>query len=439
MDFAVSAARAPLVGAVAVPASKSLLQRLLALNCLADEPLTLELPPGPPPGDDVRRLTAATARLGRWQGAPGAGWLGGERASLTLDLGLGATGFRLALALAALRPPGARTLVRGRPALLARPHRMLARALERLGVALKRRSSGAYRVHGGLGTTPAPRALRVPCRTSSQHLTALLLIAPRIGGLRLTLLDRPVSRPYLALTLALLRDQGVAVEAGALDRPGGRLEVAAGAPRGGRVRVEPDASAAAYVWAAAALTGGSAWVPGLAATSAQADAALLPLLARMGARVEAADDGSARVTGPGGGLRAAGDVDLTDAPDLLPLAGALAAAAEGTTRLVGVAHARVKESDRVATTARALVALGGRVTEHDDGLTIEGGGLRGGPVDAAGDHRLALAFGVLGLVLPGTVVRGAEAVAKSQPGFLAQLVERTGGAPPAGGGVPTRP
>lgn len=422
MDFAVPQAARPLAGPFAVPASKSVLQRLLALSCLAEGELTVERGAVAPPGDDVRHLESALEALGRWQD----GALGAGRERLTLDLGLGATGFRLSLALAALRRAGARTLIRGRPALLARPHAMLARPLQRLGVPLKRRLSGAYRVlGGGLATGPSVRELAVPCRTSSQHLTALLLIAPRIGGLTLRLVDRPVSRPYLLLTLDLLAQRGLCVEASGLDAPGGRIRVGAGAPSGGRAFVEPDASAAAYVWAAAALTGGRAWVPGLGAASLQADAALLPLLQRMGALVLRAPDGSALVEGPGGRLRAAGDVDLQDAPDLLPLVGALAAAADGVTRIHGAAHARAKESDRVATTARAARALGAQVLEHADGLTIRGAPLAGACVDAAGDHRLALAFGVLGLVVPGTVVRGAEAASKSQPGFLEALAART--------------
>lgn len=419
MDTLVPGARRPVSGRFAVPASKSLVQRGLALSALCEEPLTLDLGAAGPPGEDVRGMRRAMERLGRWDGRA----LGASRASLTLDLGLSATAFRLCTALATLRPAGARTLVRGRPALLSRPHQDLRRALRRLGAHVKRRASGAHRVLGG-GVHGG--RLAVPCRTSSQHVTALLLIAPLIGGLELTLVDRPVSRPYIALTLGLLERLGIQAEAQGLGAPGGRLRVQAGRYRGGRLRIEPDASAAAAWWAAAALTGGCAEVPGLSADSRQADAGLLAVLARMGARVEVAADGSARVTGPGRALVAAGDLDLSDAPDLVPLVGALAAAARGQTRLTGVAHARGKESDRLATTAAAIRALGGSVEEHEDGLTITGTSLHGGGIDVAGDHRLALAFGVLGLVVPGVLLHSAEAVAKSQPGFLEELARAAG-------------
>jgi 3-phosphoshikimate 1-carboxyvinyltransferase len=424
VDVAVPAARAPVRGRFLVPASKSWVQRALVLAALADGETTLDLGL-PAAGDDVERLGTALRALGRWSAhAGGGGSLGTSRESLTLDLGLGATGFRLATALATLRPAGARTLVRGRPALLSRPHRPLRRALGALGAHVVRRGSGAHRVVAG-GVRGGEVA--VGCAASSQHVSALLLIAPRLGGLAVTLVDRPVSRPYLDLTLRLLAAFGVDGRAEGLDAPRGRIAVPGTPPRGARLVAEPDASAAAAWWAAAALTGGEACVPGLSAATGQADVALLGVLERMGARVAPEPDGSARVVGTGARLSAPGDVDLTDAPDLVPLVGVLAATAEGRTRIHGVAHARGKESDRLAGTAAGLSRLGGRVEVRPDGLTLEGAALRGGRVDAAGDHRLALAFGVLGLVVPGVVVGGAQSVAKSQPGFWEELARAAHG------------
>ncbi|MFV1958138.1 MAG: hypothetical protein ACC662_01865, partial [Planctomycetota bacterium] len=210
-------------------------------------------------------------------------------------------------------------------------------------------------------------------------------------------------------------------------------------PPGGPLAIEADASSAAPWWAAAALTGGWVEVENLPRTSRQADAVLADILERMGARIGPASTAHAfRLEGPGvGDLRAPGDVDLSNAPDLLPLVGALGAVAAGRTRITGVAHARLKESDRLATTAAAVRALGGRVEVFPERgeMRLEGGVLGGGHVDAAGDHRLVLAFGVLGLVVPQTVLCGAEAVAKSHPGFLGELARRTGG---DAGGEPGR-
>lgn len=406
-------ARRPLEGAFAVPPSKSVLQRALALSALADRPCDLRQADGTPAlgpacAQDVQDLAAALERLGQWQG----GALGTSRASLVLDVGLGATGLRLATALATLRPAGARTLVRGRPALLARPHRELRQALLRLGAHVVRKPSGAHRVlggglHGGEVTVAAER--------SSQHLSALMLLAPRLGGLVVRVPGVAVSRPYLAVTASVLRAFGIGSSLVGLEAPGGRIEVQGGVPHCERLVVEPDASAAAFWWAAAALTGGRAHVPGLPAASAQADACLPALLERMGARVSVRAGGEAEVQGPDQGLCAPGEVDLRDAPDLLPLVAVLAAFARGRTRLVGLAHARAKESDRLAHSAGLLAALGieARAGEHD--LEVQGGVPRAAALHAHGDHRLAFAAALAALRLPGTTLVGAAAVAKSHP------------------------
>ncbi|MFM8980327.1 MAG: 3-phosphoshikimate 1-carboxyvinyltransferase [Planctomycetia bacterium] len=423
MAQALPPAQRPLAGAFDVPPSKSLLQRALVLSALADLPCDLRQADGRPalgPGcaRDVLELSAALEQLGRWQ----EGALGTSRASLVLDLGLGATGLRLCTALATLRPAGARTLVRGRPALLARPHRELRRALGRLGAHVVRKPSGAHRVIGG-GMRGGE--VSVAAQHSSQHLSALMLLAPRLGGLCVRVPGVAVSRPYLAVTAAVLRSFGIEVGLAGLAAPGGRIEVAGGVPHCEGLVVEPDASAAAWWWAAAALTGGRAHVPGLPAGSAQADAVLPALLARMGARVDVLAGGVAEVQGPPQGLAAAGEVDLRDAPDLLPLVAVLAAFARGRTRLVGLAHARGKESDRVARSAALLAALGIEAEAGDSDLVVQGGAPRAACLHAHGDHRLAFAAALAALRLPGTSLEGAAAVAKSHPSLWHDLEAAT--------------
>ncbi len=419
MDVTVVSASAPVQGGRRVPASKSLHQRALLLRAMSEEETRLEASEAVP-GDDVRRLRVALDALGpRWS----AGALGGSRERLEVDLGLGATGFRFCMAAAALRPEGAATLVTGHPSLRARPHAVLRRALIALGGRVKRRHSGAMRVLGG---GVRGRTLSLRADVSSQYASALLLIAPRIGGLELTLLDRPVSRPYLELTVQVLEAFGVGVEAEGLDDAGGRIVVASAEPRADVFPVEADASCAAPWWAAAALTGGEAWVEGLPAGSRQADTALLGILERMGAGVGDGPGGVAVVRG-GEDLAGAGSVDLRDASDLVPLVGILAAAARGESRITGAGHVQHKESDRLRTVAAGISALGGRAEIEGTDLVIRGGGLTGGRVDVAGDHRIALAFGVLGLRVPGVVLHGAEAVDKSYPSFLGDLAAAAGG------------
>jgi 3-phosphoshikimate 1-carboxyvinyltransferase len=418
----VSPATAPLDGRSRVPASKSLAQRALVLAVLADG--RSEVVAEGPPSEDVSRLAGALTGLtgahvppsGGIDGAFGPRGLGADVVSRRLDLGMNGTGFRFAVALAALRPAGARTLVTGAPRLLARPHAPLLRALHRLGAHVIRRGSGAVRVIGGAW---AAHEVAVPADVSSQFASALLLAAPRAGGLALRLVGDAVSDAYTKLTVATMARFGVAAT-----HEGSTWTVAPGAPRAARLVVEADASSAAVWWAAAARAGGHVVVEGLPADSAQPDLALLEVLSRMGATVRRTDDGLVRVEGAGGPLRAAGDVDLRDTPDLAPLVAALAADADGETRIVRAPHLRWKESDRIATLVAAVRAVGGDAEARDDGLVVRGRALAGGRVSVRGDHRIALAFGALGLAVPGVVLEGAEAVSKSWPGFLEDLALR---------------
>lgn len=427
MDWAPPADLGPLEGTARVPASKSVEQRVRVLGALCEPPPGLPARFGPPPGADVEHLARALARLGTWRG----GALGAGRERLALDAGEGATGFRFLLALAALRPAGARTLVTGSPGLRARPHRPVGRALLRLGAQLHRRPSGAWRVHGGGLRQRGP--LVVDATRTSHAASALALVGWRLaGGLSARLLGPVVSRPYLDLTLAALARFGLA----------GRLEPAGSADlwlvtpeqtRGSAAvpaDLPADASAAAGLLVAAALRGGRVRVEGLLGPEPQADLLALDLLERAGVGVARGADGAVEVAAtPGQPLAPLGRVDLTAAPDLIFLAGVLAAAARGTTHLLATARTRTKESDREAGLARALGALGARVAALPGagGLAVTGGALRGTRLSTAGDHRAAFAFGALALRVPGLVVGGAACVAKSHPEFWAEL-ERLGGA-----------
>lgn len=423
-EFVVPSARGPVEGTFRVPPSKSLAQRALVLAALSDGPTEIVLEG--PASDDVDRLARALRALtgageeidstirGGWT----AGGLGGETTSHRLDLGMNATGFRFLLAIAGLRPRGARTLVSGRPRLLARPHGPLLRALTRLGAHARRRHSGSVRV---IATPWARHHVDVRGDGSSQYTSALLLAAPRAGGLRVRVGPGAVSRGYVALTTGVLGAFGIDVT-----RDGDAIVVAPGAPSATRFVVEPDTSSAAVWWTAAALTGGRVRVPGLSAATVQPDAALLGILERMGASVGESDQG-VTVEGPIEGLEGAGEIDLRDAPDLAPLVAVLGAGASGETRVIHAPHLRWKESDRIASLVAGLKAVGADVTEAADGFSIRGPApLRPGRIDTAGDHRLAMAFGVLGLVVPGITLSDGAVASKSYPGFLGDLLRAAG-------------
>lgn len=401
-----------------VPPSKSIDQRVRVLAALSGGSVQIQTRAAGPRGDDVLALGNALATLGPWSGSA----LGTSRVSRRLDLGEGATGFRCLLAVATLRPPGARTLVTGRPQLRRRRHRPLARALAGLGCLVTRRQSGAYRVFGAEPARRRSRVVVLPAEASSQYATALLLAAPRWGGVHVRFTGRVVSAPYLRLTVEVLRAFGVAVDVHEAEGAPQEIRVGAGEPRAAEFLVPPDMSSAVARYAAAALTGGQALVPGLGPTDRQADGALLPLLERFGATVDVASCGSWRVRGSSGPGRPLGEVELRDAPDLVPIVAALAAVAPGLTQIRGVAHARLKESDRLGAMARGLLAMGAEVREREDGLDIVGRPLAAATHSVKGDHRCAFAFALLGLVVPGTRLRGSESVRKSDPLFFEDVL-----------------
>jgi 3-phosphoshikimate 1-carboxyvinyltransferase len=194
------------------------------------------------------------------------------------------------------------------------------------------------------------------------------------------------------------------------------------------VVVEGDYSAVAYFAAGAALTAGEVSLRGLATPSAQGDRRFLELLERMGAGVETRVD-VVRVTGPA--RLEAIDVDMRDLPDQVPTLAALAPFARGVTRIRGVPHLRLKESDRLAAMALELGRLGAEVRERPEGLEIPGVWAERPPpddsvtVDSHDDHRVAMSLAVLGLRRGGVRIDRPQVVRKSFPEFwdlLGQLI-----------------
>ncbi|MDR2629363.1 MAG: 3-phosphoshikimate 1-carboxyvinyltransferase [Spirochaetaceae bacterium] len=270
----------------------------------------------------------------------------------------------------------------------------------------------------------------LPCPTS-QYLSALLLAAPLAPAGTLTEIEVPLlnEKPYVELTLSYLKAQGIPYE-GAEDFSFFRV------PGGGSYRplngpVPGDFSSAAFPAAAAAITGGPVSLLGLDPADPQGDKAFFDILSRMGCEVtwtkEAPGQGTPwRLTVSRTGPLRGGEFDLNATPDLLPALAAVACYARGKTALVNVAHARIKETDRIAVMTRELGRLGGVCEETPDGLIIRGsgtplgGGLGGrGPLDSRGDHRVVMALAVAALGAEGPVeISGAESAAVTYPGFL---------------------
>ena len=251
---------------------------------------------------------------------------------------------------------------------------------------------------------------------SSQFLSALLMAAPYAAGdVELVVDGRLVGAAYVEMTVAVMEAFGVGVERDGLRR----FLVRAGQRYRARAyTVEPDASSAAYFFAAAALTGGRVGVAGLTHRSLQGDIRFVDLLEGMGCRIERGED---RLSVRGSKTLRPADVDLSGMSDQTMTLAAIAPFASGATRISGVEHIRYQESDRLAATASELRRLGQDVEEHSDGLVIFPRPVRHAVVQTRGDHRIAMAFSLVGLRIPGIVIDDPACVAKTFPDFFERL------------------
>jgi 3-phosphoshikimate 1-carboxyvinyltransferase len=414
--------RGPLDATVRVPGSKSITNRAAVCAALAAGESALE---GALDSDDSEAMRVALGALGVPVAVDGDVWRvsgrDGRLAAPAAPLDARASGTTARFLTAAATLADGPVVIDGAPRMRERPIDDLADALRALGAKVELLGRGGcppLRVAGG-GLAGGRAA--IDARRSSQFVTAVLLAAPyaRADVVLEPVAGVVVSRPYVDLTLQVMGAFGA--EAGWQD--GGRaLRVAAGRRyRARRFAIEPDASAAAYPFAAAAIAGGTVRVPGVPEASLQSDFGLLAILERMGCTVERRGDTVAvRGPGPEGRLRAV-DVDMNDLPDAVLALAVVALFAEGTTRIRNVANLRIKETDRLAALETELRKLGARAEAGPDWLAITPGPLRGAAVDTYDDHRMAMSFALAGLRVPGVVIRDPGCVAKTWPSYFDAL------------------
>jgi 3-phosphoshikimate 1-carboxyvinyltransferase len=257
-------------------------------------------------------------------------------------------------------------------------------------------------------------AVMMPGDVSSQYATALMLIAPYVpGGLKLWFSSGLVSRPYLEITRSVMAAFGV----DDVDIHDRHVTVGAGEYQATDYVVEPDASSASYPLAAAAMVGGATSVRGLGSTSVQGDARFVELLAAMGCTVVVGETDTVVMRRRDTPLRGI-DVDMSDISDLVPTLAVVATQAVTPTRISGVGFIRGKESDRLGDLAAELRKTGAVVTVEPDGLLVEPTDqLHGARLATHHDHRLAMAFGLLGLVVDGIEIEDPSVVSKSWPSY----------------------
>ncbi|HEY0216425.1 MAG TPA: 3-phosphoshikimate 1-carboxyvinyltransferase [Cellulomonas sp.] len=408
-------ARGPLDATVEVPGSKSLTNRYLVIAALADGPGRLR---SPLRSRDTLLMARALRSLGVTitdaPDAPG-DWLvdpGTLRGPAEVDCGLAGTVMRFVPPLAALADGTVR--FDGDAGARVRPMGPVVDALRDLGIATRDLGEpgflpfavdGTGRVRGG--------EVAVDASGSSQFVSALLLAAARFDeGLTLRHTGSTLpSVPHIEMTVATLRAAGVTVD----DATPAVWRVSPGPIAARDVRVEPDLSNAAPFLCAAVLVGGTVRVPGWPAATTQPGGLLPGILERMGARWSL-DGDVLSVTGTGAvhGL----DLDLSAAGEIAPTIAAVAALADGPTRLRGIAHLRGHETDRLAALSTEITRLGGEVEQTQDGLVITPRPLHGGTVRTYADHRMATFGALLGLVVPEVHVQDVATTAKTIPDFV---------------------
>ena len=409
MEARIAKSRA--VGVVRPPGSKSYTIRAVLCAALADGSTTVH---GALQSDDSSAILSCVRGLGaRADDADGQimiRGLGGSARSSELHCGESGATFRFLLAIAAAMP--VRTIVRCAPSLARRPVRPLLASLEELGAMCELDSaSGTVTV---IGTTRRGGDVRLKAGVSSQFLSGLLLSGPLYPeGLDVHLDAPTVSQRYVAMTLQTMYAFGAKVE---VSEGGRHYRVAPAKYRSTEYIVEADWSAAAPLLALGAM-GGDVIVEGIGAESLQADVRALVLLRSAGARLEPVQGGF-RATGAS--LRAY-EMYIDDAIDLLPIGCAVGAVAQGNSVVRGIERARDKESDRVAAMEDGLNRCSVPVSVEKNRMLVTGGSARGSRVSSFNDHRVAMAFGVLGSATGGMIVEDAGCVAKTYPGFWDDL------------------
>ena len=400
---------------VSLPGSKSITNRALVAAALSQGDTTLD---GVLFADDTEAMIEGLRSLGIViETAVGSATVtvegcGGELPGIeaSVDARQSGTTGRFLTPVAALG--AAPVMIDGDQQLRDRPMGDQIRALREMGVAVEELGEPGclpLRLTGPLRSG----AVALAADVSSQFLSGLLL-AGAVHGLDARLTTAPVSRPYLDMTVAVMRSFGADVVTG----DGTTWTVGGGYRSPGTYAIEPDASAASYFLAAAAITGGRVRLDGLGSDSLQGDVAFASVLADMGATVDIGPDHIEVRGGPLHGI----EVDLRHISDTAPTLAVVAAFADGATTITDIGFVKGKESDRIGAPVRELRRCGVDAEEIDGGMVIRPVGRpHAATFDTYDDHRMAMAFSLVGLVVPGIAVRNPACVAKTFPGYFAAL------------------
>ncbi|MCA9136031.1 MAG: 3-phosphoshikimate 1-carboxyvinyltransferase [Planctomycetales bacterium] len=443
----------PIRGQIRPPGSKSLTNRALICAAMADAKSTLT---GALRSEDTEVMIESLRRCGVTVEVLDAGRTieidGSTRRSdseSSHELYIANSGTSVRFLTAALSAAGGQYRLHG-------VDRMHQRPIADLVDALAKVQLGEIKTESPGGCPPvlirsegwSEKPVQVGGSVSSQYLSGLMMAAPIALDVRMRQRSRAVSeagtdkiqidvigelvsRPYVEMTASVMRSFGSNVEieeigAAVTDSVSLRVNVFGGGYQGVRYAIEPDASAASYFWAAAAITGGEVTVLGLTPDAMQGDVGFCLVLEQMGCKYRFDSEG---MTISGRAARGV-DVDMNQISDTVQTLAVVALFADGPTRVRGVAHNRFKETDRIGDLATELRKLGATVVEHEDGLTIHPptGGVTPAVLETYHDHRMAMSLSLAGLSADGVRVLNPSCTGKTYPEFFADL-ERLIGRP----------
>lgn len=415
MTNIVVTARTSIDAVVKVPGSKSVANRALVCAMLADGESTVT---GVPDGDDAQVIVEVLRQMGALGGNDGT-WVvrGGREPRLPgiVDARLAGTSSRFLTAVAALAESS--TIIDGEEPLRGRPMADLHHALASLGADIE--------PLGRIGHLPVTvsrgsmrgGSLSIRGDVSSQFISALMLVAPILeGGLTLTIEGELVSRSYVEMTAAVMRDFGADVQV---------ADAVVRVEQGGYIArdyvVEPDFSSAAFPLVVPVLIPARVRILGLGRSKMQGDSRILEIVHEIGCRVTHDGDDVIVERTLDDGLRSV-SLTMTDCSDLVPAVAVALSALPGKSRISGVGFIKNKESDRLHDLAHEMTSCGVLVEADNDGLTVNGRRAVDSPlVETHHDHRLAMALSLLATVLPSVTVRGADVVTKSWPSYFSDM------------------
>ncbi|MDE0053851.1 MAG: 3-phosphoshikimate 1-carboxyvinyltransferase [Gammaproteobacteria bacterium] len=403
-----------------LPGSKSIALRHLVISALASEPTELV---GIPRCDDIDAMVDSLSRLGVGIESAGRSRLAVDppgtlaAGEVHIDARLSGVSLRFLLAVAALRRD--LTHIDGGPPLRVRPNRDMIEALRQLGCDAQAADDEGHLPISVTGPDDWAREVEVGTRVSSQYLSGLMLIAPRLPhGLTLRPKDEPVSAPYVEITRTEMERRGVPVRTSGTDT----IRIDPAPYRGGTVSIEGDASAATYFAAAATLHASSVRFANLGASTTQGDFAFFDICRRLGADVEARDN-TVSIQGPAT-LQPIGQVDMEDMSDAAPTLMAMAPFLPGATQITGLSTLRHKECDRIACPARELRKAGVAVEEGADWVRIHPvSAPRPAQFETYDDHRMAMSLAVFASQVGGCAILDPGCVAKTYTDFWEDLAE----------------